>query len=380
MHSPSPPCPPDLSLPDRRLLALLLHLQRWPFDASSGEDLQLTWRTLATQARRIFPGLPEDAWPEDWLGMLGSLADRGLLVCRHAPQDTYTQGTYALTPAGRTLARPFHRGLMAKGFGDLLVDALDSQAYSTFCQRALGLDIGHFSPVDARQLALLESVMLGVHQRHKSSTTPFRWLDVGCGAGSLAARWTRRLDDLGGDGGPAIAYGIDLSEAALVAGRRRFRELGPRLKLHVADAHDLRSLPAASFDVLLAVDVLAFLDDPVMALRGWLRLLLPAGYLLILGSSKNSVPKSVSKEDLEAEVPWQDALEGFAEIVASVDLTPLERQVWRAQRRVLPHLEPEFRAEGRLPLYRLLFQEAQRCGRWADLGATRRTLTILRSV
>ncbi len=347
------------SAQDRRILALLLHLQRWPFDAITGDDLRLDHRTLESQARQVFPELPQDAWPSDWQGALLTLCEQNWL--HGLPGDP--AATFGLTPAGRELARGFHRELMAKGFDELLVDALDSPAYASFCRRSMGLDIGHFSPVDAIQVSLLASMLKGL-DRSKPPGRPFRWLDLGCGAGNMTAWLARQL-------GTAVAYGVDLASEAIAVGRRRHADLGQRLHLHVADVHDLRVLPAASFDALVAVDVLAFVDEPEIALRRWLRLLAPGGRALVLGSSRGGTQKARFEVGL---------LGRYTPPPLVVDLTSLDRHLWRSQRRILAVMGKDFEGEGRLPLYRLLCQEARRCGRWAEAGSTRRTLTVLRTV
>jgi SAM-dependent methyltransferase len=102
-----------------------------------------------------------------------------------------------------------------------------------------------------------------------ADTTSGVAVDVGCGTGAVL----HDLADLGF--APLLGTDLDAHALALVAG-----DAGPGIGLAraVAEALPLRS---ASVDVLCSLDVVEHLDDDVLALREYLRVLRPGGRLVV---------------------------------------------------------------------------------------------------
>lgn len=73
--------------------------------------------------------------------------------------------------------------------------------------------------------------------------------------------------------------GIDLSPSALAASRRKLRAAGGGADLQIMDATAL-GFPDASFDRVLCVHVLDFLETPGAAVREMVRVLKPGGWLV----------------------------------------------------------------------------------------------------
>ena len=96
-------------------------------------------------------------------------------------------------------------------------------------------------------------------------------LDVGCGDGAYALAAARA---------GAHVTGLDRSGAAVAAARARTEGEGLALELQVADARAL-PFPAARFDVVLAVTVLCFVEDPAQAIAEMARVLRPGGVLVL---------------------------------------------------------------------------------------------------
>jgi ubiquinone/menaquinone biosynthesis C-methylase UbiE len=89
---------------------------------------------------------------------------------------------------------------------------------------------------------------------------PQRVLEVGCGAGELAGQLFGPLDR---DAGPAPDYvGIDLSAEQVAEARATY----PRFSFQVASVDEL-PFPDASFDLLVACEVLEHLKDPDAGMR-----------------------------------------------------------------------------------------------------------------
>jgi SAM-dependent methyltransferase len=97
-------------------------------------------------------------------------------------------------------------------------------------------------------------------------------LEVGCGIGVGVANLAR-------DHG-CVVVGVDRSEKMIDWARRRAREHGvdDRIELHVAGATGL-PFNDGRFDVTYAESVLAFVDDPLTALREMVRVTRPGGYV-----------------------------------------------------------------------------------------------------
>lgn len=130
-------------------------------------------------------------------------------------------------------------------------------------------------------------------------------LEVGCGIGVGVANLAR-------DRGCHVV-GVDRSEAMIDWARRRVREHGveAQVELVVADA---TALPFEDdrFDVAYAESVLAFVDDPVRAIREMVRVTRPGGYVGINESIWTRAPTpelETLARDLDAGVrsaaEWQ---------------------------------------------------------------------------
>jgi SAM-dependent methyltransferase len=96
-------------------------------------------------------------------------------------------------------------------------------------------------------------------------------LDVGCGDGAYALAAARA---------GARVTGLDRSAAALAAAGAEAEDEGLAVDLQVGDATDL-PFPAARFDVVLAVTVLCFVEQPARAIAEMARVLRPGGRLVL---------------------------------------------------------------------------------------------------
>lgn len=103
---------------------------------------------------------------------------------------------------------------------------------------------------------------------------PLRWLDFGCGAGGLLKflRDQRALDTAAGRR-PLDLAGSDVGSYS----ERLRREDGFR----ILAPDELAALPAGSFDVISAIEVLEHIAHPTPVLRLLARLLRPGGLLLL---------------------------------------------------------------------------------------------------
>lgn len=126
-------------------------------------------------------------------------------------------------------------------------------------------------------------------------------VDVGCGTGSLALLLAEQ--------GHRVV-GVDVSAGMVTRARRKFADAGRRLPVVLGDAAEV-PVRAGRFDVVLARHLLWALPDPVAALRQWVRLLRPGGWLVLIegrwAASDSTTPWSggVPSDVLASAVaPW----------------------------------------------------------------------------
>ncbi|WP_422929487.1 class I SAM-dependent methyltransferase [Singulisphaera sp. PoT] len=106
-----------------------------------------------------------------------------------------------------------------------------------------------------------------------------RILEVGCGTGGLLVPALR--------GGRSIV-GVDIASRWLVVARRRLRDHGLDTELVAASAETL-PWPDASFDVIVADSLLEHVDNPILALREWRRVLKPGGSLIVWSPNRRTL-------------------------------------------------------------------------------------------
>lgn len=141
--------------------------------------------------------------------------------------------------------------------------------------------VGHpdLNALPAAYAAWRESVLGRVTdqiERHRileriGSPTGLRVLDVGCGDGILTVELARR---------GARATGVDTSPGIVGAARERAKQGGYDATFGVAQAGAL-PFPPGTFDVVIAITVLCFIENAAGALREMSRVLEPGGRLVV---------------------------------------------------------------------------------------------------
>ncbi|NIE78421.1 methyltransferase domain-containing protein [Pantoea sp. Ap-967] len=169
----------------------------------------------------------------------------------------------------------------------------------------------HGIPAAQPQAALLWAALDGV------TLTGRQVLDLGCGRGGALAALARR-------GGAATLTGIDVCPEQIAACRRQFATL--KVRWQVADACHLPQ-PAASCDLLLAVELCEGLHAPANLLHGAARVLRQGGLLVLA--------------DLLSDDAWQLLLEQAAAeglvCTRNLDLSnPVAQQLARSATQAAP--------------------------------------------
>lgn len=123
---------------------------------------------------------------------------------------------------------------------------------------------------------------------------------------------------------PAIGLtGIDLSPSALASCRRKLRAAGAAAELRLMDAAAL-AFPDESFDSVLCMHVLDFLEEPAPAVREMVRVLKPGGTLVATFPSRlegASLGISLARDQVrQALAEGRHALAVAAEILMACTL------------------------------------------------------------
>ena len=102
-------------------------------------------------------------------------------------------------------------------------------------------------------------------------------LDFGCGSGVLLPFLAKHSQHV-------IGLDVDLLAYSLMSKRLNFPS---SIEVRNVNQNPLSSLPAASFDLITALDVLEHVDDLASTLRDLMRLLKPGGWLVVSGPTEN---------------------------------------------------------------------------------------------
>ena len=138
-----------------------------------------------------------------------------------------------------------------------------NQAGATYQQRhQIGTGVVHYGPLtpDEGGLKLLGD-MRGM-----------RVLEIGCGGGQNCLVLAR---------GGATVVGVDVSDEQIAFAQHLIEKNDLQVRFERADATALDFLPAASFDLILAVYVFPYIEDLAAALAECVRLLRTGGRLII---------------------------------------------------------------------------------------------------
>jgi ubiquinone/menaquinone biosynthesis C-methylase UbiE len=261
---------------------------------------------------------------------LGEMISNGLIV--------QSDGVYSLTPDGRRLAQQNH----AREFGSWMIACEKSVAYREFCKELYRSDHCQFDMMTQVQLEKL----LDVLNISKCQSI----LDVGCGTGAL----TEYIADYT-DGN---IIGIDFSSEAIEFAQKRTKKKQNRLSFQDMDMDEI-NFPSNSFDTVLSIDTLYFVNDlykTINAIRGSLQ---EKGQMGIFYSAKISVddPKEMLRPENTVLVK---ALEKCGMQYETWDFTAEEKELWKKTVKIANELKNQFVEEGNLSIYEGRINEATR--------------------
>ncbi|MEO5370991.1 MAG: bifunctional 2-polyprenyl-6-hydroxyphenol methylase/3-demethylubiquinol 3-O-methyltransferase UbiG [Magnetococcus sp. DMHC-1] len=140
---------------------------------------------------------------------------------------------------------------------------------------------GHFKPLHRINPIRTRYIQDRLADAGVTSLSGLRVLDIGCGGGILA----EGLDVLG-----ASVTAIDRSDKIIGVAKAHQKESGSRVDYRLQSAGELAQSAPASFDMVMAMEVLEHVSDPPKFLQECAQLLKPGGFLFF--STLNRTPRA----------------------------------------------------------------------------------------
>jgi cyclopropane fatty-acyl-phospholipid synthase-like methyltransferase len=286
---------------------------------------------------------------EDWQAAFDSLIERGLIEELH--------GAYGLTADGEQVTKTIERvsPLWLYEYDNFYFAAADSRAHSLLCREVYGEDLSQHGLADLDQLNSLIAALDLKAADHV--------LDAGCGNGRITEYLHRRTG--------ASFLGIDLSREAIKQANHIATD---KLRFQVGNLNDL-ALPARSFDAVISIDTLYYVENLESTVARLVEALKPAGRLAAFFSQWVMDVSEV--ERLQADhTDLAGVLAKLGLEFETIDLTREHVSHWAKKLAALERLKPEFEREGNLKLYEYRFSEASRYSAWDSEKTSRYLYTI----
>jgi len=311
---------PEFSEAEKQLLiaARSIVLKREPADKSA----------LEAFGKRFF----EDELV-DWTEAYESLLAKGHL--------RFDNGLYSLSDEATRLAAGFRKKRLSSGFDEWMIRSCECKTYSRFCELVYGIDLCQCSMLDTEQLDKLVEVL--------DLTPANRVLDLGCGVGKI----TEYISDKTG----AKITGMDFAEGVVDRANQRTASKRDRLSFCAGDINDL-DFPPNSFDTIIAIDTLYFVDDLDATVRAMKKIIGDAGQMGLYFSQ--IIKPDESRELLAADgTRLAMALRNSALSYRTWCFTEREYEIWRKEKKTAEELKADFEREGYMDLCESRAREAE---------------------
>ncbi|MEW6357969.1 MAG: class I SAM-dependent methyltransferase [Planctomycetota bacterium] len=333
--------PRDLTEAERQLLSVLwkAELRNEPTDR----------KTLQALGRKDI-GRRQVGWTDAYAG----LVDKGLVTKKGRGYSATKEGAECQTMLFRE--HPYWRFL----YDEFYARVEESRAHSVLCERVYGRDLCQHGMMNMAQLqGLLDALRLDKGRRV---------IELGCGNGRIA----EYISDLTG----THITGVDLSEEGIRRAKARTKGKADRLRFLHANINDF-NFKKGSFDVLIAVDTLYFIDMATVIGRAR-KALADGGQMGFLQSHWHQA--HVSADTLHPrKTPLAEALKKYDLRFTTRDFSADEDAHWQRLLDALNDLKPAFEAEGCLPLFEFRREEAEANVLWNGTGKRVRYLYHVRT-
>ena len=250
---------------------------------------------------------------------------------------------YFLSDIGKKVGKKFKTESMSKGYDDLLLRTGASKAYSMFCERVFGKDLSQFNVLDMEQLnTLIEKLDLKPEEMA---------LDLGCGNGRIA----EYISDATG----AKMIGLDFASELIKKSQQRTADKKSRLTYVVGNMDEL-SFEEGSFDAIISIDTLYFVDNIDATIKELKKLLKSPNGRLAIFSDQNCETDESRDILLPKNTRVGKALRDNNFICQTIDFTSNSREIWIREIKAAEELKESFTKEGNADIYEDRAQDAKR--------------------
>ncbi|MFW9922242.1 MAG: class I SAM-dependent methyltransferase [Candidatus Thorarchaeota archaeon] len=308
----------ELSEKEEILLGLMYSISLFPYDENTGEYIlsenrrvRLDNEGLLSVAKNRF----EDTILE---AMLKSLQNKKMILVKDK--------SHALTDLGIILGKKIRAKNMSSLYDKLLLRCAQSNAYAEFCEKVYGKNLMQFNVVDFQQIDLmLERLAI------KSTDVV---LDLGCGLGKITEYLAERTG--------AQFTGIDFSQKSIEWANAN-SNVNEKLHFSVMDINEL-SFPKNSMDVIIALDVLYWLDDLTPVIKNLKDILKKDGRMGIFYvqfANQNTPDESLNPENTQLA----KLLSQFNLHYEIVDVSHIAIDLWKRKLTIGKQLRSKFLEE-----------------------------------
>lgn len=240
---------------------------------------------------------------------------------------TVAKDIYSLTDSGKTIGKKIRTKCVSDFYDNTLLRCAKSQAYAKFCELAHGKNLLQFNVVDMQQLdLLLEKLEINLENAV---------LDLGCGLGKI----TEYLASKTG----AAFTGIDFAEKCIHWAKKSIKGNG-NLKFDVMDLTEL-TFSTNSFDIIIALDVLYWIDDLKPVIKKLKDILKPdgrMGFFYVQYKKEDEPDESMQPENtIIAKLLEQNDF-----TFEVTDVSQIAIDIWKTKLDVGEKLRDQFVSEG----------------------------------
>ena len=197
--------------------------------------------------------------------------------------------------------------------------------HSRLCERVFGKDLCQEGMVDMTALEELIT-KLNINSSHHV-------LDLGCGVGVIS----EYIADITG----CQVTGLDYSESSIVLAKQRTADKAERLNFIWGDMNEL-SLTNNSFDMVISLDTLYWVDDLETMLGRVIKSIKPGGQMGIFMLDSGDSSKPLKAEETDAGL----ALNSLGLSWRADDYSERNAEFWRKMHATVNELKPDYEAEG----------------------------------
>ncbi|NHK31866.1 MAG: class I SAM-dependent methyltransferase [Asgard group archaeon] len=310
---------------EQTILGILFSVKQYPIDSKTNEYLISENRRIRLNEEGI--RTVSNKRLGDQINKLPSII-KSLLFKKMLIEDN---DLFNLTELGIIIGKKVKTKWSSELYDDLLIRCANSLAYAQFCERAYGRNLLQFNVIDMCHLDMLLDKL-------KLSTDDVV-LDLGCGLGKITEFIAQTTS--------SKIIGIDSSQKAIEWAQNNTRT-NKKLIFDVKDINEL-DYPPASFDVIIALDVLYWIDDLEPVIRKLKDILKPdsrMAFFYVLFRTKNDPIESLEiKHSKLGKFLEQNNFD-----YELIDISQRAIDIWKEKIVVGQELRSQFESEGNLDI------------------------------